>query len=168
MRRLYSCSWILLLAFGCSFSASCGGKKLNIDKTKEFIATLLEKSTGTKPTVTCPASVKIEKDKTFECTAAFGPNAAAKVTIKQDDDQGNITIQSATGILVSSKLEKQIADHFGKANNKHVDAACGDRVRASTAGLEFQCEIKDAAGSTAKVNVKVKDTDGNVDFALAQ
>ncbi|MBA3498903.1 MAG: DUF4333 domain-containing protein [Myxococcota bacterium] len=167
MRRLYP-SWILLLAVGCSFEASCGGKKLNIDKAKEFIATLLEKETGAKPTVTCPDSVKIEKDKTFDCTAAFGTNASAKITIKQNDDQGNITVQSATGILIANKLEKQIGEHFGKANNKHVDAACGDRVRPSTAGLEFQCEIKDAAGSTAKVNVKVKDDSGNVDFALAQ
>ena len=167
MRRLYP-TWILLLAVGCSFEASCGGKKLNIEKAKEFLAGLLEKETGAKPTVTCPASVKLEKDKTFECTAAFAGGASAKVTIKQDDDQGNITVQSATGILVSTKLEKQIADHFGKANNKHVDAACGERVRPSTAGLEFQCDIKDATGSTAKVNVKVKDENGNVDFALAQ
>jgi hypothetical protein len=167
MRRMFP-SWILLLAVGCSFEASCGGKKLNIDKAKEFIAGLLEKETGAKPTVTCPESVKIEKDKTFECTAAWTGGATAKVTLKQDDDKGNVTVQSATGILVSTKLEKQIADHFGKANNKHVDAACGDRVRPSTVGLEFQCEIKDAQGSTAKVNVKVKDDQGNVDFALAQ
>jgi hypothetical protein len=166
MRRLYP-SWILLLAVGCSFEASCGGKKLNMDKAKEFVATLLEKETGAKPTVTCPDSVKLEKDKTFECTAAFTGGATAKVTIKQDDDKGNVTVQSASGVLIANKLEKQIADHFGKANNKHVDAACGDRVRASTPGLEFQCEIKDAAGSTAKVNVKVKDETGSVDFALA-
>lgn len=166
MRRLFP-SWILLLAVGCSFEASCGGKKLNIDKAKEFIAGLLEKETGVKPAVTCPDSVKIEKDKTFDCTAAFPGGASSKITMKQNDDQGNITVQSATGILVSTKLEKQIADHFGKANNKHVDAACGDRVRSSTPGLEFQCEIKDAAGQTAKVNVKVKDESGAVDFALA-
>ena len=166
MRRLYP-TWILVFVAGCSFQASCGGKKLNIDKTKEFLAGLLEKETGAKPTVTCPDSVKLEKDKTFECTAAFGA-AIAKITIKQDDDKGNISVQSASGILISNKLEKQISEHFGKANNKHVDAACGERVRPSTAGLAFQCEIKDATGATAKVDVTVKDANGNVDFKLAQ
>ena len=47
---------------------------------------------GQKPTtVTCPASVKGETGKTFECKAAFDTPTATVVMV-QNDDKGNVTI----------------------------------------------------------------------------
>jgi len=168
MRMRLSWISILFVVVGCQFQASCGTKKIDMTKAKDFVASTLERELGQKPTeTTCPRSVAAEKGKTFECTAKFGA-AVATVTIDQNDDQGNVTIKSVTGILISSKLEKQIADHFGKQMNAHVEVACGDRIRPSNAGDTFTCDAKDAAGATAKVNVQVKDATGAVDFALAK
>ena len=159
---------ILLVVVGCQFQASCGGKKIDMAKAKEFVSSTLERELGQKPTeTTCPRSVAVEKGKTFECTAKFGA-AVATVTIDQNDDQGNVTIKSVTGILVSSKLETQIAEHFGKQMNAHIEVACGDRIRPAKPGDTFTCDAKDAAGATAKINVKVKDASGAVDFELAK
>jgi len=167
MRIQLSWTSLLFLVGACQFSASCGGKKIDMAKAKEFVTATFEREVGQKPETTCPDSVKAEKGKTFECTAKFG-TVSAIVVIDQDDDQGNVTIKSVTGILVASKLEKQIGDHFGKQANAHVEVTCGDRVRAATVGDTFQCDAKDAGGATAKVNVKVKGTDGAVDFELAK
>jgi len=159
---------VLLVCVGCQFQASCGGKKLNMEKAKEFVATALERDVGQKPdSTTCPESVKIEKGAKFSCTAKFGA-ATATVEMQQNDDEGNVTITSSTGILVANKLEKLIAEGIGKQANVHVDAACGDRVRPATPGSTFQCDVKDAKGVTAKVNVKVKDASGSVDWELVK
>lgn len=167
MRIQLSWTSILLVVVGCQFQASCGGKKLNMEKAKEFVTSTLEREVGQKPETTCPDSVEIEKGKTFECTARFGA-AAASVVIEQNDDQGNVTIKSITGILIAQKLEELIADRIGKQLNVHVEAACGERVRPATPGSTFQCDAKDASGASAKINVKVKDVDGNVDFEVAK
>jgi hypothetical protein len=158
---------VLLVCVGCSFQASCGGKKLNMDKAKEFVTTALEREVGQKPETTCPESVKIEKGAKFSCTAKFGA-ATATVEILQNDDEGNVTISSITGIVVANKLEKEIADGIGKQANVHVDVACGDRVRPATAGLTFQCDVKDAKGTTGKVNVNVTDATGAAHWEIAK
>jgi hypothetical protein len=161
---------LLLLAFAgaCSFQASCGGKKLDMDKAKTFVTSALETETGQKPETTCPSSVKIAKGATFECTARFSPSAEAKVVIEQNDDEGNVTVKAITGILISKRLEAQIAEGVGKEANVHVEVSCGDRVRAAKAGDTFQCDVKDAAGQTAKVNVSVKDAAGNVSWEVVK
>lgn len=168
MRFRLSWTSILIVVVGCQFQASCGGKKLNMEKAKEFVTSTLEREVGQKPETTCPDSVAIEKGKTFECTAKFGA-AVATVVIEQNDDEGNVTIKSSTGILIAHKLEELIADRIGKQLNVHVEATCaGDRVRPATPGLTFQCDATDANGASAKINVKVKDADGNVDLEVAK
>jgi hypothetical protein len=153
-----------LVFFGCQFSASCGNKNLDLEKGREFVSSTLEKTVGQKPDkVTCPEKVAMAKDATFECTASFGA-ANAKVGIIQTDDQGGVTIQSVTGVLVASKLETQIADQVGKTINAHVTVTCGERVRASVPGDQFMCDVKDARGASGKVRVKVEDTNGKASF----
>jgi len=166
--RSLSLSAVLLVFVGCQFQASCGGKKLNMEKAVEFVSSTLEKDVGQKPSaVTCPDSVKIEAGTMFECTVAFGAPKAV-VVMSQDDDKGNVTIKSITGILIASKLEKAISDDFGSKLNVHITTACGDRVRTATAGDKFTCDARDAKGNGGKVMVTVKDTAGNVNFELVR
>ena len=166
MRRL-PLSFLLFLFVGCQFSASCGGKKLDMAKGKEFISSKLEANIGQKPTsVTCPeGDIKLEKGATIDCTAAFGP-ATAKVTLVQDDDQGTVSVQSVTGLLIAASLEKQIAESLGKQLNMHIEVACGDRVRTSVKGDKFLCDAKDAKGNGAKVEVEVTDDNGKTNFRV--
>jgi len=155
-----------LLFVGCQFSASCGGKKLDMKKAEEFVSTALEGDIKQKPTgVSCPASVKIAKDTTFDCQVTFGA-AVANVTIQQNDDAGNVTIKGVTGILIAVKLEKQISDEIGKKLNVHVTANCGERVRVAKAGDTFTCDAQDAKGIGGKIAVTVKDDQGNVNWQL--
>jgi Domain of unknown function (DUF4333) len=159
----------LLLVFvtACSFSASCGGKKLNMANAKSFVEKTFEDLSGQKPEASCPASVDIKQGSKFECTARFGPGVEAKLVIEQDDDKGHVTIKAVTGILVAKSLEKQIVEGIAKQLNEQVEVSCGDRVRAAVPGATFQCDAKDAKGQAGKINIKVKDIDGNVDWAIA-
>ncbi len=164
--RVLPLSVLVLLFVGCQFSASCGGKKIDMQKARDFISSKLEASIGQKPTsVTCPDEVKIEKGGTIECTVAFGP-ATGKATMTQDDDQGNVTITSVTGLLIAASLEKQVADSIGKQLNAHIEVSCGDRVRTSVKGDKFVCDAKDANGNTAKVEVEVTDDNGKTNFRV--
>jgi len=150
----------------CSFSASCGGKKLNMDNAKKFVEKTLEESTGQKPAASCPASVDIKKGGKFECTARFGPGVEAKLVIEQDDDEGNVTIKAITGIVPVKRIEAQIVEGIAKQRNVQVEVNCGERVRAATANAKFQCAAKDASGQTGKVDVTIKDSEGNVSWEV--
>jgi len=155
-----------LLFVGCQFQASCGGKKLNMANAVTFVSTTLEKEVGQKPTaVTCPDAVTIKTGGTFECKAAFGAPTAT-VVIAQDDDQGNVTIKSITGILIGAKLEAQIAENLGPKLGAKLTVACGDRVRTATVGATFTCQAKDPTGATGTIAVTTKDLTGNVSFEV--
>jgi hypothetical protein len=41
-------------------------------------------------------------------------------------------------------------------------------VRAAVPDAKFQCDIKDAAGQTAKVNVVVKDVNAHVSYEVVK
>jgi Domain of unknown function (DUF4333) len=159
---------LLVFATACSFSASCGGKKLDMDKAKAFVAKTLDDATGQKPDASCPASVDIKKGGTFECTARFGPGVEARLVIEQDDEEGRVTIKAVSGIVPSRSIEKQIVEGIAKQLDKQVEVNCGERVRAATAGATFQCDAKATNGDTGKINVTVKDTSGDVAWEVAQ
>lgn len=166
--RSLSVPVVALLFVGCQFSASCGSKKLNMEKAKDYVGSTLETETKQKPTsVSCPDSVKIKKDAPFDCTVSFG-SAVATVTLNQNDDEGTVSIKGVSGILIAEKLEKQIADEVGAKLNVHVTVNCGDRVRASKAGDTFTCEGKDAKGVGGTFAVNVNDTKGSVDWKLVK
>lgn len=156
----------LFLLASCKFQASCGGNNLNMDKAKEFVATTFEKDVGVKPTVTCPETVKMEAGTTFDCKATFG-DVTSTVTIKQDDNAGNVTIVSNTGILVSAKLEATIADGLKDKLHGDFKVNCGPRVRTSTPNDQFTCDASEVGGEGrgGKIAVTVKDNQGNVSWS---
>ncbi|MDQ3365206.1 MAG: DUF4333 domain-containing protein [Myxococcota bacterium] len=160
--------WPLLLVVcaGCSFQASCGGKSLNMDKAKKFVGGSLAVETGEEPTeVSCPDKVKIEKGTSFDCTVTFG-GPTAKVTMRQDDDEGNVTVTAISGILISRKAEGIIAKEVSSTVNAQVTVDCGDRVRTAKAGEAFSCTATAPDGAKAQIDVIVKDDQGNVRWAL--
>lgn len=157
---------LLVVCAGCSFQASCGGKSLNMDNAKKFVGSSLAREAGQEPTeVTCPDKVKMEKGKSFDCTAKFG-GTTATVTMHQDDDQGNVTVIKITGILISKKAEEVIAKEVSSQVKAQVTVDCGDRVRTAKAGETFSCTATDPNGSKAQIDVIVKDDTGNVSWKL--
>ncbi len=167
-RRPYLSSFAVCVLAGCSFQASCGSKTLDMAKAKDFVAKQLNEAVGEKPTsVDCPTSVKIAKDKMFDCTASFGA-AKAIVVLHQEDDKGFVKIASVSGIVIGKQAEAGIADLLGKRFNAHFTVDCGARIRASTPGDRFTCTATDAAGKGGPVTVTIKDANGNVDYALGE
>jgi hypothetical protein len=165
-RRPVLSSFALCVLAGCSFQASCGSKKLDMKKAKEFVASGLTQDVGEKPTnVICPDEVKAEKGKTFECTAEFG-TVKATVVLNQDDDQGNVTVAAVKGLIVGKKAEAVLVEQLGKRFNAHFTVDCGARVRPATPGDTFTCTAKDEEGKGGPVTVTVKDVEGNVRFEL--
>ena len=163
--RVSGVCWIVLVFFGCQFQASCG-KKLHMGRAQDFVSSALEALSGQRPdSVTCPGSVKIEASTTFECTARFGDIEATAV-VRQDDDQGNVSLVASRGILFANAAEEMIAKGIGERANVHATADCGARVRAAVPGETFTCQVKDARGTSGSVEVSVKDTDGNVQWRL--
>lgn len=157
---------IVLLAFGCQFQASCGNKKIDPAKAQAFLERVLPTGVGEKPTaVKCPDDVKLEKDKTFECTATFGTHNAT-VVIKQTDDEGSVVVERINGVVVASQLEEAIAKDLGASKNVHVTAQCGARVQPLVAGNKIACTAKDAQQNAYNIEVLLKDAQGNYGWRI--
>jgi Domain of unknown function (DUF4333) len=164
--RIKLTAFLWIVCAGCSFQASCGGKTLNMDNAKKFVGSSLAREVGQEPTeVTCPDSVKMEKGKSFDCTAKFG-GPTATVTMRQDDEEGNVTVTSITGILISKKAEAVIAKEVSSQVKAEITVDCGDRVRTAKADEKFSCTATDPNGSKAQIDVLVKDAAGNVSWKL--
>jgi uncharacterized protein DUF4333 len=153
-----------LFLAGCSFQASCGSRTLDMDNARKFVVQAMTGEVGAAPDeVVCPDKVKIEQGGTFDCTARYG-KATATLTMRQNDEAGNVTVVSISGILIMKKAEAAIAEQFGKAGSAHVTVDCGDRVRPAVAGDKLTCKATDENGATATVEVTVKDKEGNIGF----
>ena len=158
-----SAGWLLL--GGCEFHASCGGRTLNVDNAEALVARAVATQLGAEPTVSCPKKVKVEKGGRFDCKVTIdGVDGVA--TIEQKDDQTNVEVVQVTGLLLTGKLENAIVERLQSQSGARVEADCGPRVRAAVVGETFRCHARDDRGVTLDVEVKVKDTAGNVDFRV--
>jgi hypothetical protein len=138
-----------------------------MDEAKAFVSRALAADVGEPPaSVTCPELVKLKAQETFQCTADYGGGAVATVVVRQQDDQGNVTVESVSGILVANKAEAAIARGLGEQLNVHATVDCGPRVRPAAAGAVFTCAASDAKGARATVEVSVKDASGNVSWRV--
>lgn len=165
--RLVFYSFSVVLVGGCSFQASCGGKKLDVDKGEKVIAAKLKEMSGMDATVTCPDNVKLGKDVVMECDVKLGElPGRAKVT--QTDDQGNVNWILTDGYVFSAKMEEVLRVELGKQVGSEVVADCGERARLSEPGKTFLCKANAASGQTVDVEVTIKNKEGNVDFKLLE
>jgi hypothetical protein len=163
---LYFHVFTLALLGGCTFQASCGGKKLDVDKGEKLIAAKLKEASGLDATVTCPDNVKLAKDVAMECDVKIN-NLPGKAKVVQTDDQGNVNWTLIEGYVFTARAEELLQTHFGKEIRQEVKADCGsERVRLSEPGKAFRCKLSAADGGAAVAEVKIKDKEGNVDLSL--
>lgn len=164
LRKLVlSVGWLLL--GGCEFHASCGGRTLNMENAEALVARAVAAQLGSEPTVSCPKKVKVEKGARFDCKVTIdGVDGVA--TVEQKDDQTNVELVQVTGLLLTGKLENAIVERLQAQSGAKVEVDCGPRVRAAVVGEAFRCHARDDRGVTLEVEVKVKDTLGNVDFRV--
>lgn len=158
----------VLLVGGCTFEVSCGGKKLDGDKTAKLIADKLKEAYGVDATVTCPGSIKRAKNVVIECDVKLG-NLPGRARLTQTDDQGNGSWELIEGYVLSAKLETHLREELSKSAGADVKVDCGDRVRVAEPGKTFRCKATPADGTPpAEVEVTITDKQGGIDTKLVQ
>lgn len=153
--------FLAVVAAGCSFQASCGGKKLNTDKAEAELARLLEEAGGLPAKVSCP-EVKLEKGRVIECTTDIqGVKGRAKVT--QTDDEGTVTFEPVESYAFGAKLEHLLGQQIKERTGVDTRLDCGERVRAAVAGARFRCTATAADGDTLALEITLTDSVGGFD-----
>jgi len=122
-------------------------------------------------TVTCPTESRAAKaGDTFECIA--NPKDGGKLTVKvtQNDDKGNINweVVKTEGLLDLALTEKAIADGMKEQAGVDATVACGGKLRPAKPGETFECQAKTQDRGDATIVVTMKDTEGNISWAVKQ
>jgi Domain of unknown function (DUF4333) len=89
------------------------------------------------------------------------------VTVTQDDAKGNVSWQLKDAFMSVKKLNDEIGKGLSQQLNTDATVDCGTaEVIAHEVGTSFECDAKDSSGNAGKIQVTVKDNDGNVDWKL--
>jgi hypothetical protein len=81
---------VIAVAIAVALSLASRGK-LDMGAVEREIAAQIGTSSGLHTTVSCPGSVDIAAGTTFTCEATTDDGVRSTVTVRQDDDQGNLT-----------------------------------------------------------------------------
>ena len=95
-------------------------------KVQAEIVRITRDASGLAPTdVRCPTDVPLQAGNVFTCTAQLDGQQVT-YTVKQNDDQGNVHIQSS-GLVVVDKIEKTLAERVSQNTGvTTVNAECAD------------------------------------------
>jgi hypothetical protein len=155
----------LILATLLPLTGACTStKKLDTDKAEKFIKSGLDKKYGgAAGQVSCPDR-EVKNGDIFECTTSLdGQKLRIKVT--QTSNKGTIDVDEAQVVFDVSKLEDGIGQSLGDQLKTTVKVDCGSgHFIVKDPKQTFECNVTDAAGKASKVEVTVKDLDGNIAF----
>lgn len=152
---------------GCSVSGGASaGRMLDTDEAEQRIRQFVESTYDARAQdAACPER-PLEKGDVFQCTARF-EEQSLRMTVTQDDDKGNVTINPAQAVIVTQAAEDDIARVLREQLGTTAAVDCGSqRLLVKDPGATFDCQAADPKGATRRVIVTVKDTEGNVDYKL--
>jgi Domain of unknown function (DUF4333) len=153
------------LAFGV---AGCT-RSLDMDGVGQAIRSGIKEQLGlTVAELSCPESREMKAEDAFECTATTQGGARIQVSVTQNDDEGNVSWETAgsQGLLDLGQLEAQIRSGLLDQVGVEAQVDCGGRFSDTPAGESFVCTATDGQGKTAEVRVTVRDAEGNVDWKI--
>lgn len=160
---------VIVLLGGLGFGALILFGKPLLDETKvqTEIVRITQEATGVAPTdVKCPSDIKLEAGATSTCTATLDGQPVS-YTVKQDDDKGNVHINSS-GFVAVDKIESVLVQRMKERAQVDVTADCagGKKVVVGGPGTKVECTVTNTADPSDTLNVTgtVSDTDGTVDF----
>jgi hypothetical protein len=166
-------SALAVSALGLALVLTGCGTKLDMAKLSTSISDGIKNQLGIEvASVNCPQEERMAKaGDTFECEVT--PKDGGKLTVKvtEKDDHGNVDWEMVKleGFLNVQKAEEAITKGLKEQANADATVSCGDpKLRVSKPGETFDCKATLADGSEHTVNVTVKDTEGNVSWALQQ
>lgn len=138
-------------------------------KVQAEIVRITRDASGLAPTdVRCPSDVPLKAGNVFTSTAQLDGQQVT-FTVRQNDDQGNVHIQSS-GLVVVDKIEKTLAERATQntgVTTLGVDCANGKQVVVGGKGTTFPCLVTntDDPSDTLYVTATVTSDDGTVDFS---
>jgi hypothetical protein len=144
-----------------------GKSTLDQSKIQSEIVRITQDAAGIAPTaVTCPSGVEAKAGNTFTCTATLDGQPVS-YTVSQDDDKGNVHIQSS-GFVAVPRIEQLLTDRVGAQSGVTVTAECADgkQVVVGGPGTTISCTVTNSqdAADTLQVTGTVTDLNGTVDF----
>ena len=128
----------------------------------------LAKRNSAPTDVRCPTDIPLQAGNVFTCTAQLDGQQVT-YTVKQNDDQGNVHIQSS-GLVVVDKIEKTLAERASQntgVTTVTADCANGKQVFVGGKGATFPCTVTNTEdpSDTLSVTATVTSDDGTVDFS---
>jgi hypothetical protein len=82
----------LAVIVACLALSACGESTLDTGNIEDEIAPQLAEEYGTKDAdVSCPDDIEAKEGEEFDCDVTAPGGVEAKVTVTQEDDEGNVT-----------------------------------------------------------------------------
>jgi len=147
-----------------------GSRTVDPASVQQEIVRITQTAVGVAPTdVRCPAEIKAQAGGTFDCTATVDGQPVT-YTVRQDDDQGHLTINYDRLIKVDD-VESVIAQQVGTDVDIAVTVECppaGRTVVVNAPGTPIACTATNAddPSDSAAITVTVA-ADGTPGYTFA-
>jgi hypothetical protein len=161
---------VLLGGLGAAALFVFGTRTVQPESVQQEIVRITRTAVGVVPAdVRCPAEIRAQAGGTFACTATVDGQPVT-YDIRQDDDQGNLTI-TYDRLLKVAELEGVIAQKVGTDVEVAVNVECpaADRtVIVNAPGTPIACTATNATdpSDSAAINVTVA-ADGTPSYVFA-
>jgi len=156
-----------VLACALAILAACSGGSNTLDskEIERTIRTQLRKDFAGAPVgaAKCPAQIKKQTGKQFNCTAAVGN----EITVTQTDRDPGFRIVREVAVLDVGKVQDFVQTQYDQQVGVQVTASCapGKTVLVAKPQTTIPCTVTDSQGTTDTVQVLVSDTSGNIKIA---
>ena len=162
---------VLLGGLGAAALFVFGTRTVQPESVQQEIVRITQTAVGVVPAdVRCPAEIRAQAGGTFACTATVDGQPVT-YDVRQDDDQGNLTI-NYDRLIKMTELEGAVAGLVGKDVEVDVAVACEPAGRIvlvnSTPNTPIACTATNATdpSDSAAINVTVA-ADGTPSYAFA-
>ena len=161
---------VLLGGLGAAAQYVFGTRTVDPASVQQEIVRITQTAVGVAPAdVRCPAEIRAQAGGTFACTATVDGQPVT-YTVRQDDDQGHLTINYDRLIKVAD-VESVIAQQVGKDVDVTVTVECpptGRTVVVNAPGTPIACAATNAddPSDSAAITVTVA-ADGTPGYTFA-
>lgn len=145
------------------------GNNLDMGKLRTALETNAKQSYAGFPVgkAICPKSRKIKSGDTFACTIPVA-DGILTIDVVQKDGKGNVRFTARQAIIDLAKAREFIRKEVLAKTKVDPTVDCGTgKVRVIEPKKVLACVAKAPNGDSLKVNLTVKDIDGNVTLSTA-
>jgi hypothetical protein len=161
---------VVLGGLGVGAFALLGPSTLVTDDVEREIVRITQEQVSVAPTaVTCPDDIPVAVGSSVTCTGAVEAQPVT-YTVRQDDDQGNLTIEH-TRLLVVTEVEGALSAQLSAEVGEDVIAVCsaeGQTALVNDPGTTIPCTAVNATDTTLTAEVVANvDAEGTVTYEFA-